>query len=168
MNYKRLIENIKYIAGNHKLINSCESGDNIYDLNNMDEKIVYPIMYFIDQPHQLDNIMNKYNFIFYFVDRLLDDNSNKIDIHNSAIKALNDIVLEIDELQQTESDKPIAVTLFTAKFADECAGGFIEISIQTENDNSDCTSLINNQVLAIETEDNNLIDTQDNLTLIQE
>ena len=64
--------------------------------------------------------------------------------------------------------KPINITVFSEKFADECAGGFIEISIETENDNSDCTSLANNSVVAIETEDNNLINSQDNLTLIQE
>ena len=142
MNYKRLIENLQYIAGNHKLVNSCEEGDNVYKVNHMD--IVYPLVFITPQPHILNTPLAQYNFVIYYIDRLLDDKSNRVDIHNSAIKAINDIIFEVDELEVTESLKPINITVFSEKFADECAGGFIEISIETENDNSDCTSLYNN------------------------
>lgn len=168
MNYKRLLENLVYIAGNHKLVNSCEEGANIYKVNYMD--IVYPLVFITPQPHILNTPLAQYNFVIYYIDRLLDDKSNRVDIHNSAIKTINDIIFEVDELEVTESLKPINITVFSEKFADECAGGFIEISIETENDNSDCTSLFDFPVMVetIITEDNNLISSQDNLTLITE
>jgi len=140
MQYKNLIENLKYIGENHGLVSTCLEGDNIYEVSHTD--IAYPLVFITPQPHILDNPISTYNFVIYFIDRLSDGKTNRLDIHSAALKALNDIMLSVDLLDSTESKRPFTnTTLFTEKFADECAGGWIEVSIDTFNDNTDCNTL---------------------------
>ena len=49
MNYKTLVQYIKYISEKHSLVNSALEGDNIYEMNHKD--IVYPIVYLTPQQH---------------------------------------------------------------------------------------------------------------------
>jgi len=144
MNYKKLLEYIKYIGVKHSLINTCMEGDNIYQVNHTD--VVYPLVYITPQPHIIDNPISTFNFVFYYIDRLLEDKSNRIDIHSAGLKSLNDMMLDIDMLNNTETNRPYNSTVFSEKFSDECAGVWFEVSIQSYNPNNECSMLNDDSV----------------------
>lgn len=144
MNYKKLIEFIKYIGDKHSLINTTLEGDNIYQINHLD--VVYPLVFITPQPHIINNPISTFNFIFYYVDRLLDDGSNRVDIHSAGLKSLNDMVLDIDMLENTETISPYNCTVFTEKFSDNCSGVWFEVSIQSYNPNNECSMLNDDSV----------------------
>lgn len=142
MSYKELIDNLKETALKHALIESFQYGNSVYEANFTDNK--YPLLYVMYQPHQIDNPINNYSFVFYYIDRLLEDKSNEVDVHNSGLKSLNDVLIDIDlNYDNTEYKFPTNMTLFVEKFADYCAGVFAEVSIQTYNENNECTTLEN-------------------------
>ena len=164
MNYKKLIEWIKYISERHSLVNSCIYSNNIYEVNHIDA--IYPLVQITPQPSQMDNPVSTYSFIFYYVDRLLNDKSNELDIQSAGYKALNDILLDIDGLIDTETQRPYSnVTVFSEKFSDECAGVFVEVKIDSYNQNNECTSLSNDSVL-VYSELNGPLITENNLDII--
>ena len=164
MNYKQLIDEVESISLSHNLVNSFVEGDNIYDLNSSDN--LYPVIYLTSKPHQLSQPTSKYNFYIYYVDRLIENKSNRIFVQSAGIKAINDIILKVKELTSTDIEYPIALTPFTEKFSDECAGIYGEIVIETFNDNTEC-NIMNYTVGIISEEGEQLITENDENIVIE-
>ena len=164
MNYIQLINAIEVLAVKHNLVSSFVEGDNVFEVNSSDN--LYPVVYLTSKPHQLGHPTSTYNFYIYYVDRLLEDKSNRLYIQNSGMKAINDLILDIIELDKTDCTYPISINTFTEKFTDECAGVWAEISIETYNDMTECNKM--SYTVGIITEDNEQIITeQENLVIVE-
>ena len=143
MNYKELINIIEILSLNHNLVGSFMEGQSVYNINSNDN--AYPVIYLTPRPHSIGHPVSTYNFYMYYVDRLLDDETNKIDIQTAGIKAIDDILMSLDNLSDNvEVEFPLSMNVFNEKFSDNCAGTYVEVSIQIQNINSECNSLINN------------------------
>lgn len=164
MNYKNIIKEIENFSIKHNLVNSFVEGDNVYDINSNDN--LYPVIYLTPKPHQLNHPTSVYNFYIYYVDRLLNDRANRINVQNSGIKSLNDIIFKIIELENTDVTYPVTLTVFTEKFSDECAGVFGEISIETYNDNTECN--IMDYTVGINSENDEPLITEDSEPIVIE
>ena len=145
MRYKNLIDNIRYISEKHKLVSTFEENDDIFQLNYTDN--CYPVVFLTPREHLLGHPINTYNFTLYYIDRQLDDKSNRVDIHSATLKTINDICLAIDYLEDTETLGDVIVTLFNDKITDLCAGGWANISIQTVNVDTECNTLGDSLIL---------------------
>lgn len=164
MYYIRLIKEIEILAVKHNLVSSFVEGDNVFEINSNDN--LYPVVYLTSKPHQLGHPTSIYNFYVYYVDRLLEDKSNRLYIQNSGMKTINDLILDIIEFEKTDCTYPISINTFTEKFTDECAGVWAEISIETYNDMNECNKLTN--IVSIITEDGEQIITeQDSLVVVE-
>ena len=113
--------------------NICEiiPTGNIYDLNSRrDAK--FGVFCATQGTHSYDaeNALTSFNFILYYVDRLKDNEDNKIQIQSTAIETLKNIILT---LQHTE-DIDIAAcdfNVFTESFSQLCAGAYATVKINS-------------------------------------
>ena len=122
---QNLLINIEQIALAHPVVKQVESGD-IFNLNSMTE-VKYPLVW-ID----LENIDLTSNEIepqlrLYYIDRLLDDRSNELDIMYDAGIVLNAIFNLLAKYYDVEY--PIVVQTFNQKFTDMTAGGFVTTKV---------------------------------------
>lgn len=164
MNFINLIKEIELLAVKHNLVSSFVEGDNVFEVNSSDN--LYPVVYLTSKPHQLGHPTSTYNFYIYYVDRLLEDKSNRLFIQNAGMKAINDLILDIIELEKTDCAYPIAINTFTEKFTDECAGVWAEISIESYNDMTECNKM--SYSVGIITEDGEQIITENQEKVIVE
>lgn len=126
-----LNETIKYIndvAAKQPNINHIIESGNIYDLNT-DGKINYSAFCLTQQPHTEVEGFRTYNFYFFYVDRLLTDNSNKIAVQSAAIETLSNIINTLRGNFDLEINDNINYQTFTQRFASECAGAYTSVSI---------------------------------------
>jgi hypothetical protein len=164
MNYKNLLEEIRYLSVNHNLVESFVEGDNVYEINSTDN--VYPVVYLTSKPHQLGHPTSIFNFYIYYVDRLTHSRDNRLDIQSAGIRVINDTVLGIIDLENTDVTYPITLTSFTEKFSDECSGVYAEVSIETFNDQTECTRM--NYSVGIITEEEEQIISEESEPLVIE
>lgn len=132
MNYKEAVNTILNIAEKHKMVNEVGYGDIYEHLNSGDHK--YPCVFLTVENVGLDlSTTNVINGTLFYVDRLTEDNSNKLDIQSFAITVLENLTNQYTgEFLEVEITN---ITLFTEKFADLTAGGYIQMAITYNADN---------------------------------
>ena len=94
MDYKNTIETIKEVSLNNYFIKSFDEGD-VYDINNKQNN-EYPKIVLSPLNHNLGFPTSQLNFNIFYIDTLLKDESNKIDIHNYSIKIISDILIYLE------------------------------------------------------------------------
>lgn len=132
-------------AANNTMINSYDSGF-IFDIN-PEPEINYPLL-FVELPSAvIDNSIN-YDFTIYAIDRLKEDDSNLLDVHNSALKIVSDFRTylrknqELSSLLFVEDESP--VDFFAHKYSDYTAGAKMEIKVKVLNNELLCDIPLNN------------------------
>ena len=125
MNFYNIIQNILGTSSKHKNVKEVSEGDIYVYLNSGEHK--YPCV-FLTFGEVTDSEMSRNaNCTLFYVDRLLDNCKNKIDIQSCAITTLEDLKVSFEQkygiMAQTE------ITLFTEQFSDMCAGGYMPIQI---------------------------------------
>lgn len=69
-----------------------------------------------------------YSFVFYYTDRLTDDESNEIEVQSVGVETLSNILRKLyEEFRIRVADYQI--TPFHHKFIDLCAGAFVEVTL---------------------------------------
>lgn len=138
MTLKSLLDDIAKLAIRQKCIQYSAAGTSLYQLNpkNID---AYPVLF---QSPTGDHTINEnsitYEISLYYLDRLLEDNSNDIDIYSAAISQLQNIVKGIEEMPQVlKVNEGYTITNFSdvESFDDRLAGAFTSIEIVTEKNN---------------------------------
>lgn len=125
-NYYSVVKEILELASNQDFIEDTHYGDAVEWLNSGDHK--YYSFAIVDQPNnQFGDQFNTFNFVFYIVDRLEEDNSNLLEVHSTA-KTIGEKLLKSLPYEWTITSQTF--TPFKYKFADLCAGIFINIGIQ--------------------------------------
>lgn len=111
-------------------VNSTFVGD-IYDLNHL-QNIEYPAFVITQGSHSQsfnDETMN-INYSLFFVDRLLEDKSNELEVQSWAVEAVNNLVNNITEQKIGYVEGAGSVTTFTERFDSLCAGAYATINLK--------------------------------------
>lgn len=137
MTLKQLIKEIGDMAIRQKLINYSAAGTSIAQLNPMSIDW-YPVLFQAPTGnHQVRENTTIYQITLYYIDRLLEDYSNDIDIFSTGIEQLKNLVNGIrfiDGVMDVRTDYIIRNFADTEKMNDRLAGAYMTISIEVVND----------------------------------
>lgn len=127
-----IISKFLNIAKKQPNINYVGEGD-IYQLNSL-PGIDYGVFWITQTDHNQDEDTITYNLTLYYVDRLLNDGSNRLQVQSTGIVMLGNIINNFNE-QNTDVEimYDISYSTFTHRFTDDCAGVFAQVSIKVDN-----------------------------------
>lgn len=131
MTLYEVITDILNIAKQQPNINHTGEGD-IYSLNSL-PNIDYSVFWVTQTNHTQGENTVSFNLILYYIDRLLPDDSNRLQIQSQGMLALNNIINIYNQMNtdiQIEYD--INYTTFTHRFTDNCAGVFANVTITAD------------------------------------
>ena len=136
MNLKQLSKYLGEMAREQKLVNYSCAGASLAEVNPISVDF-YPLFMIIPSgTHQVMENTTKFSLSLYYVDRLLDDNTNTIDIFSSSIENLKNIingaktidgVVGVDDIYTIRNFMP-------EKMNDRVAGAYAEVRIEVIND----------------------------------
>ena len=130
------ITKILEIAKRQKNVGYVGEGD-IYSLNNL-PNIDYSVIFVTQSNHSQTTDLMQYHLTVYYVDRLMNDDSNRLQIQSHGISVLKNLFNVIsEELDIVISD--VNYTTFTHRFKDNCSGVFANITITTDNEIGLCS-----------------------------
>jgi hypothetical protein len=81
-----------------------------------------------------DSESTNYNFTMFYIDRLISDGSNKINVQSIGVQVIKQILSKLFDIYPEIEISSTEYTPFTEKFADDCAGVFCQISLSDELD----------------------------------
>ena len=121
-------------------INYVGTGD-IYELNNK-PNIDYGVFYITQTNHTQGENTIDYTLTLFYVDRVLNDGSNKLAIQSNGITTIGNIInLFLNTYDDVTVNYNIQYTTFLHRFADECSGVFANVTFTTDNNIGICGSL---------------------------
>lgn len=137
MTLKILLKEIGEMGKAQKLINFSAAGTSLDQINGM-EINWYPLLF--SSPtgtHTVAENTTTFDITLYYIDRLLTDYSNDIDIFSSAIENLKNLINGIKELPgvlDVTDDYTIRNFANTEKMNDSLAGAYAQVRIKVVND----------------------------------
>lgn len=137
MNLRILLKSIGELAESQKLVNFSAAGTSMEQLNGMEIKW-YPCLF--SSPTGSHTVMQnttRYEITLYYIDRLLGDYSNDIDIFSSSIENLKNIIRGITEIPgvaEVEDNYVVRNFANTEKMNDSLGGAYATIRITCIND----------------------------------
>lgn len=149
MNLYEITKNIEKLASAEH-VSSIYEGD-IYDLNKQQD-IRYPVFVITQQSHAgSTNDKIKIGYNLFFVDRLLEDKSNQLEIQDWAIRATENVIEGITAANLGYVSDNYTINTFTERFDSLCAGAVCQMQVNVSVDNCDVprivTSIMVNQVM---------------------
>lgn len=133
MLYYELIDKLKQIASTEPNINFVGNKD-IYELNSNPE-IDYSVFYVTPNTFQIDTDLNTYSLNLYYVDRWDETGNNQAMIQSTGIIVLQNIINKFsNQYPDVEIQYPMTAIPFYQKFKDMCAGVYITVSFNVENE----------------------------------
>lgn len=136
MTLKETINKFLKIAKKQPNINFASEGD-IYTLNTM-KNLEYSVFFVTQQQHQQSEDTITYNLILYYIDRLVEDDANMLDIQSNGIIMLGNIINTFINENDADINYDITYQPFTHKFADKCAGVYANVKIEVGNNIGVC------------------------------
>lgn len=130
MTLYEIINNLLAIAKSKPNINFVGEGD-IYELNNLPD-IEYSVFYITQETHNIDENTNSFTLNLFYVDRLTENNNNRLIIQSNGIEAITNIVNTMVMTENIDIDYPLTFTPFNQRFADDCAGVYCTITLITD------------------------------------
>lgn len=131
MNYYNFIKQIKNISLSNGLVNETGEGDIYQHLNSGMHK--YPCVFLTVQNVTFNNDIVNVNATMFYVDRLLTNSANKVEIQSNGLTVLSQILDRIAEETVINTVQNV-YTPFEEKFADLCAGQFVTFRASFPND----------------------------------
>lgn len=120
------------IARKQPNIGYVNCGD-IYSINSI-PNLDYGVFFVTQTNHSQDENTVSYSLTLYYIDRLLPDESNRLQIQSQGILVLNNIINIFNNLNdEAQIEYDINYTTFTHRFTDNCAGVFANVTITTDN-----------------------------------
>ena len=129
-----IIRNLQAIAAQEPSVRSVSDGD-IYDALNAAVDIKYGVFHITQDTHTTNGDLDVWGLNLFFIDRLLDNNENRLSIQSAGITILENVLKNFADTFGAEYMNNIVYTPFTQRFKDNCAGVFCKISISTVMDN---------------------------------
>ena len=141
MTLEDLLYKIGETAIKNKIINFSAVGGDIYDLNVENIKD-YPVLFASPTgSHQVRENTTDYEVTFYFLDRLLSDSVNDVQIYSTAIEQLKLILNMVENMKgvlDVSDDYDIQNFTETERMNDRVAGAFSTVNITVKNENECC------------------------------
>ena len=108
---------------------------NIFELNS-NPSIDYSVFAIVQDVHRQDDDYYYYSFFLYYIDRLLNDKSNVIQIQSHGINLISTVIDKLEQLGLIVNHDVVQTTYqtFTQRFSDECAGVFARVEIMVPVD----------------------------------
>lgn len=137
MTLKQLLKAIGEMGYAQRLINYSIAGTSLDQVNGM-EITWYPLLF--SSPtgtHQVMENTTTFDITLYYIDRLLTDYSNDIDIFSSAIENLKNLINGIKDIPgvlEVMDSYTIRNFTNTEKMNDSLAGAYAQIKIKVAND----------------------------------
>lgn len=128
------IQLIDSIAEREPNINTVT--DDINDLNTDNYTAKYSAFTHIQNQHRISGDKITYNLTLYYIDRLAIDKKNRVEIQSTAIKALTNILLNLDADDRIDLVTDWNIITFSGKFEAYCAGAYVNIGLATTIDNT--------------------------------
>lgn len=128
MEYKLydIVNTIKEKATAIPNVNSVYFGD-VYKLNELPD-VDYSSIIITQNQHTANQYFITYSFNLFYIDRLLNNQDNKLEIQSIGIEILNKILKELEDIIDGNSIKQFQV--FTERFTSECAGVYTTFTVQ--------------------------------------
>lgn len=137
MTLQTLLYNISEYGISRKIINYSAAGTSIYELNNQNVKN-YPILFASPTgTHTVGKDTTTFSLTLYYIDRLLTDSSNDVEVFSTAVEVLKSIIVGIDNMDGVVGvSDSYSVTNFTDTevMSDRCAGAYATVDITVLND----------------------------------
>lgn len=137
MTLYKIVNDILEVGRKQPNINYVGNGD-VYTLNSM-SNTEYGVFFVTQSNHSISEDTVSYNLTLYYIDRLLNDGSNTLQVQSQGMLVLNNIINEYNQTADVEIQYDINFTTFTHRFTDECAGVFCNVKIITNNELGICS-----------------------------
>lgn len=138
MTLQTLLYNISEVAIAQKIIQYAAAGTDIYSINFNTIKD-YPVLFTTPTGSQrVKENTTEYNLTLYYLERLLSDNSNDIDIISHGMEELKNLIKGIEGIVGVVGvavEYDIIPFTETEAFNDRLAGDYVTIRIEVMNDN---------------------------------
>ena len=135
MNFIQLLKKLEAYSLSLPYVNSTNLGD-IYEYLNGSTNVKYASVNIdIINSTRNDNLIS-YSVYLYYVDRLVEDKSNWMEVKTTAEQVLNSIVNYAAEIGDV--DDGWTINYFEQQFADYCAGGYVQFNLEVPNVMGDC------------------------------
>lgn len=132
MTLKYIVDTIKSIALLQPNVRTATEGD-VYDVLNGNPNVKYSVFHITQNAHKQQDNIDYYSFNLFYIDRLLNDYSNKLQIQSVGKELISNILKTLDETFDTETSN-ITFQPFTERFNDLCSGVYANVTISCVND----------------------------------
>lgn len=133
-----LMKQIGEMGKAQQLINYSAGGASLDEINPLNITD-YPVFFLIPSgTHTVTENTTRFDLVLYYVDRLLEDNSNTIDIFSSSVENLKNIITgakTIPGVVSVEDTYTIRVFM-PEKLNDRVAGAYAQVRITVANDST--------------------------------
>ena len=137
MTLKQLLTNIGELGKAQQLINFSAAGTSLAQINPLDVAW-YPLLFLSPTgTHIVTENTTKFSITLYYVDRLLEDYSNDIDIFSSSVSNLENLITGIKLIPGVvgvEDNYSIRNFANPEKMNDSLAGAYAEVQITVVRD----------------------------------
>lgn len=128
MNLYQTVQYILSVAKVQPNIGLAYEGD-VYRLNEL-QNIQYPAIVVSQNTHGESGEFRSYSFFVFYVDRLLSDKSNRLEVQTIGLEVLSNIYKVLIE-SGFETEGEVRFHPFDERFDSECAGMYMEIALQS-------------------------------------
>lgn len=136
MTLEMTITSIAKFGIQHKIINSSYAGPDVYQLNSGTIN-TYPVLFTSPTgTHRVEKDTTTYALTLYYLDRLLPDSSNEVEVLSTAVEALKNIIWGIaylDGVVDVSDAIDIRNVIETEAFSDRLGGAYATIEVTTLN-----------------------------------
>ena len=137
MTLQNLLYKISEIAIAQDIIHFAAAGTDIYALNALTIKD-WPVLFTSPTgSHNVKENTTEFSLTFYYLDRLLEGNSNELDILSVSIeqlKSLLKIIAQIDGVVNIDVEYQITNFTETEAFNDRVCGAYTTVMVEVVND----------------------------------
>ena len=126
MTLVEVIKVIDFVASRQPSVNMIVEND-IFRLNEKADAR-YGVFAWTQGQHtaSTDSDYMNFSFTFFYVDRLVNDQSNQLEIQSVGTQTLNNIIRALDDYG-VYCDNSVTFQVFNQRFADECAGVYCNV-----------------------------------------
>ena len=122
-----IISTLKDIALTQPMVRTASDGD-VYEALNANPSLQYSVFHVTQTSHSTNEGWDNYGLSLFLIDRLKDDNTNRLEIQSRGKETLNNIIYTFCQNFDAEHEA-ISFTPFTQKFKDNTAGVWCNVNI---------------------------------------
>ena len=132
MTLQEVVNTLKNIALTQPMIQAVSDGD-VYEKMNGNPSVKYAVFHCTQTTHTSEDGWDNYGLSLFVIDRLMDDNTNRLEIQSQAKEALINIMRTFCENFDAECST-LTFTPFTQKFTDNTAGVWCNVTVAVMQD----------------------------------